>query len=54
MRLTILNLYSRIPTTLKGGNKGIQGKGWYNYKRYHRGVKAIPITLYYPVVSRFT
>jgi transposase len=37
-------LLKKSPLWLKGKIK--EYRGWYNNKRYHRGIKAIPITLY--------
>ena len=38
-------LLKKFPLWLDGKIK--EYKEWYNNKRYHRGIKAIPITLYY-------
>jgi len=37
-------LLKKFPLWLKGKIK--EYREWYNNKRYHRGIKAIPITLY--------
>jgi len=37
-------LLKKVPLWLNGKIK--EYKEWYNHKRHHRGIKAIPITLY--------